>query len=201
MATFKNWISGALAHGQINQAELARLMSDELGKPIDRSIINKMVLGTRDISAEEMLAISKITGFDVPSRQSTSAKMIPVVGFVGAGQEIYAIDDHEKGAGLDEVEMPYFGMHPSTVAVRVRGDSMEPACYEGDLIFYDNRESGDLTHLIGKECVVSLTDGRKFVKILQRHGNGDWYLWSNNSKPIDGIRIEWAARVKLIQRR
>jgi transcriptional regulator with XRE-family HTH domain len=30
--------------------------------------------------------------------------MVPVVGYVGAGQEIFALDDHALGAGLEEVE-------------------------------------------------------------------------------------------------
>lgn len=126
--------------------------------------------------------------------------LIPVVGYVGAGSEIIAIDDHAKGAGMEEVEPPIPGMSPSTVAVRVRGSSMEPAYYDGDLIFYERQDNGDLSHLIGKECIVALEDGRKFVKILKRRSNGEVFLHSNNAEPIIDVRIEWAARVKVIQR-
>lgn len=127
-------------------------------------------------------------------------RTIPVVGYVGAGAEVFSIDDHEKGAGMDEVDVPHDGMSPSTVAVRVRGSSMEPAYYDGDLIFYDRQENGDLTHLLGKECVVSLSDGRKFIKILKRRPNGEWFLHSNNADPILDINIAWAAKVKFIER-
>lgn len=136
---------------------------------------------------------------DAPSDPPAS-QMIPVVGYVGAGAEVFCIDDHAKGAGLDEVEAPLPGMSRSSVAVRVRGNSMEPAFYDGDLIFYDRNDNGDLMHLIGKECVVSLGDGRKFIKILKRRANGDWYLHSNNAEPIMDIEIEWAAKVGVIKR-
>ena len=129
-----------------------------------------------------------------------AAWLIPVVGYVGAGAQIFSIDDHEKGAGLEEVDAPIPGLPHSTVAVRVRGRSMEPAFYPGDLIFYDRQDSGDFTHLIGKECIVRLGDGRTFIKILKRLPDGSWYLHSNNDEPIIGIDIEWAAKVKLIVR-
>lgn len=126
-------------------------------------------------------------------------RMIQVVGYVGAGAEVFSIDDHAKGAGLEEVECPWDGLAPSTVAVRVRGDSMAPAYYDGDLIFYEQNHT-DIVHLLGKECVVALADGRKFIKTLRRTQSGQWYLHSHNAEPILGVEIEWAAKVKLIQR-
>lgn len=126
-------------------------------------------------------------------------RMIPVVGYVGAGAEIFSIDDHEKGAGMDEVEVPLDGMSPSTVAVIVRGDSMIPAYRPGDLIFYDKTDNGDLMHLIGKDCVIRLKDGRTFLKELQRT-NGEYWLHSYNSTPMTKVEIDWAAKVSVIKR-
>jgi phage repressor protein C with HTH and peptisase S24 domain len=140
-----------------------------------------------------------LTGEGDGPEQDSQAK-IPVVGLVGAGYEIFPIDDHQKGGGLEEVDMPLPNMSPSTVAVRVRGTSMEPAYYDGDLIFYDRKDGGDLIHLLGRECVVALADGRIFIKILKRRSNGDWFLHSNNAEPILDIQIDWAAKVKVIQR-
>lgn len=148
--------------------------------------------GIPPITASEVIALAGAPG---DARQ----RMIPIVGYVGAGAEVFAIDDHAKGAGLDEVECPWTELGPSTVAVRVRGDSMEPAYYHGDLIYYEGTHK-DFTHLLGKECVVALSDGRKFVKQLRRTQNGQWYLHSHNSEPILGVDIDWAAKVRLIQR-
>lgn len=136
---------------------------------------------------------------EIPESEEAPQRMIPVVGFVGAGAQIWPIDDHAKGAGLDEVECPWTALPLSTVAVRVRGDSMAPAYYEGDLLFYDTQHA-DILHLVGKECVVALADGQIFIKELRRTGNGDYYLHSHNAEPIIGPKIKWAAKVKLIQR-
>lgn len=143
--------------------------------------------------------ISRVEVMALAGQGTAAQRMIPIVGYVGAGAEVFAIDDHAKGGGLDEVECPWAELGPSTVAVRVRGDSMAPAYYHGDVIFYESTCS-DFLHLLGKECVVALTDGRRFVKQLRRTQSGAWYLHSHNAEPILGVEIEWAGRVKLIQR-
>lgn len=136
---------------------------------------------------------------EIPSRIS-SKRTIPIVGYVGAGAEVRSIDDHEKGGGIDEIDPPFEGLSSSTVAVRVRGNSMAPTFKEGEILLYDRLENGDISHLIGKDCVVSLTDGRKFVKQLKRTPSGEWYLFSVNSdsEPIFNVEIEWAAKVKIV---
>jgi len=128
-----------------------------------------------------------------------SNRTIPIVGYVGAGSQIYTIDDHAKGDGIEVVDCPWDALGPSTVAVRVRGDSMQPAYFDNDLIFYD-RQSADFDNLLGRECVLALSDGRKFIKQLRRTQSGQWYLHSHNADPIIGVNIEWAALVRLIQR-
>jgi SOS-response transcriptional repressor LexA len=149
--------------------------------------------GIPPITSEEVMALA-----GNPANR-TQPRMIQIVGYVGAGAEVLPIDDHAKGAGLDEVECPWADLAPSTVAVRVRGDSMAPAYYHGDIIFYEENHT-DILHLLGKECVVALTDGWRFIKTLRRTQTGQWYLHSHNAEPILGVEIEWAAKVKLIQR-
>jgi phage repressor protein C with HTH and peptisase S24 domain len=136
---------------------------------------------------------------DIPA-QSFQKQSIPVVGYVGAGAEVLSIDDHEKGGGIEEIEPPFEGLSPSTVAVKVRGNSMAPTFRDGEILLYDRQDNGDLMHLIGKDCIVSLSDGRKFVKQLKRTPTGEWFLYSVNSDsdPIFGVQIEWAAKVKIV---
>jgi SOS-response transcriptional repressor LexA len=131
---------------------------------------------------------------------ATVKRTIPIVGYVGAGAEVLPIDDHEKGAGLDEIDPPFDGLSSSTVAVRVKGNSMAPAFDEGDVLLYDRQDNGDLLHLIGKKCIVALKDKRIFVKELKRTPAGEIYLYSINaeSEPLFGVEIEWAAKVKVV---
>ena len=162
----------------------------DLAEKLAQALVGR---GKPPITEAEVLALAR------DDIQPAGKRLIPLVGYVGAGAEIYAIDDHPKGQGLDEVESPWSGLPSSTVAVRVRGDSMTPAYYDGDLIFYDEQHT-DFIHLLGKECVVGLADGRKFIKQLRRTPDGHWYLHSHNMDPIFGIQISWVGKVRFIWR-
>lgn len=62
------WVKEVLEEKRLGQAELARRIQDRFKKPFDRSIINKLVLGKRVLSAEEMFEISEVTGHPIPPR-------------------------------------------------------------------------------------------------------------------------------------
>lgn len=174
-----------------SQAELAQAVGTT-GQQIGR-----LEAGTRKLTVEWMQLIAPALGVNMVDLMSSSAQnYVPLVGIVGAGATVFAIDDHEKGGGLEEVERPQ-GSSSSTVAVRVRGDSMKPAYKDGDLLYYDFQSSGDLDHLIGHDCVVKLFDGRTFVKEIRKNGVGYW-LHSHNADPMIGISIEWAAKIKWV---
>lgn len=128
-------------------------------------------------------------------------RMLPVLGYVGAGAEVHMVDDNVKGQGIDDIEAPP-GASARAVAVRVRGDSMLPAYHDGDHIVYDEQRRGDdLARYIGRECVVRLQDGRTFIKTIGRGAvPGTWTLWSYNAAPMQDVLVEWAARVKWIER-
>lgn len=61
----KDWLVASLELRKMSQAELARRLTEALSRSIPRSAVNKMVLGSREISGQEMLAIADI--LDVPS--------------------------------------------------------------------------------------------------------------------------------------
>jgi plasmid maintenance system antidote protein VapI len=58
------WVQKALEHADIKQVDLSRALNHP-----DRSIVNKMVHGTRSLSAEEMVEVSRITGYAIPDRR------------------------------------------------------------------------------------------------------------------------------------
>lgn len=133
-----------------------------------------------------------LEGEAAPSFAST---MAPVLGYVGAGAEIFPLDDPAFRESFDEVELPP-GAPPGTVAVIARGDSMYPRYFDGEKLFYINREQAP-SDLIGQECVVKLKDGRMLVKILRKGSRVRRFnLESWNAPLLEDQDVEWAAPVK-----
>lgn len=126
-------------------------------------------------------------------RGTFERKGVPVVGYVGAGSEVFPFDD---GGALDWVDaMP--GIHPNAVAVIVRGDSMYPRYFDGDVLVYDEHIS--VRRANGQECVIALTDGRRLVKTV-RATSTLVILESFNAAPIENPEIEWVAPILWVKR-
>lgn len=191
----KHWLITGLEKPGKTNTELARL----LGIPQPR--VAEMKAGKRAIKSSELGVIAQYIGEPVPVEvtNAENRELVPVVGIVGAGYQIFSIDDFEKGGGFDFVNAPPGGISKSTVALLVRGDSMSPMFRNGDTVFYDTLFHGDFAHLIGKDCVVRLKDGRTYVKTLQNTA-GQYWLASHNDDPIIAPEIEWVAKVLWIQK-
>lgn len=122
----------------------------------------------------------------------------PVVGYVGAGEAVIPIDDHEKGQGLEMVKTPPGIEGTDIVALRVRGNSMRPALRDGWLIFYRKEQDGVPEDCLNQVCVVALADGRLMVKELRRgssRGLYDLHAWNATSEPLEDQKVDWAAKV------
>ena len=122
------------------------------------------------------------------------APTVPLVGYVGAGAEVFMIDDHEKGAGLEEVEAPV-GAKRSTIALRVRGDSQLGRYDPGDIIYFSERRNPE-DFVNQREVIVKLEDGRLFLKrIVRGSKKGTFTLLSSNAPIIEDVRVEWTAKI------
>lgn len=75
---------------------------------------------------------------------------------------------------------------------------MFPRYMEGDILIYDAHTT--TARADGQECIVSLIDGRKFVKTLRAEGKGTATLESWNAPPIRSVSIEWVALILWIKR-
>tara|TARA_R110000868_G_scaffold408316_1_gene691164 strand:- start:491 stop:1108 length:618 start_codon:yes stop_codon:yes gene_type:complete len=157
--------------------------------------------GQNSLSIENAETYSR--AFKVPASwlltgEGTTAKVsVPLRGYVGAGFVIMSLNDPE----LEHVDTP-MGITIPVEAVQVKGNSMVPAFYEGDLIFYapetDLRPPGEL---LGRECIIRLPTGQMYVKRLQKGTRPDRFLLvSYNSNPIVDAEIEWACPIKFVQR-
>lgn len=121
-------------------------------------------------------------------------KGVPLVGYVGAGAEVFPVDD---GGALDWID-PMPGIGPEAVAVRVRGNSMFPRYFDGDVLIYDQHIP--VRKANGQECVVRLTDGRVYVKTVRCHASGLVTLESFNAPTIAEADVEWTAPVLWVRR-
>lgn len=122
-------------------------------------------------------------------------KTVPLTGFVGAAQAVYPFD--EGGAGY--VDAPP-GASPTTEAAEVRGDSMLPLYEDGTLLYYSKQMPPD--QLLGKRCIVRLSDDRILVKALRRGAQPGLYtLVSLNAPDIEDVTVVWAAPIDWIKPR
>jgi len=116
---------------------------------------------------------------------------VPLVGYVAAGAAA-----HFMAAGeLGEVPAPD---HPTdaTVAVEIRGDSLG-SFFDRWLVYYDDVRRPITSDLVGRLCVVGLSDGRVLIKKpVRSRTKGLFHLLSQTEDPILDAEVEWAARVK-----
>jgi hypothetical protein len=87
-ALLGQWVKDALDHWEarerpdgrkVSQSRLAAEMTKALARSIDRAAVNKMMKGPRrtggrDLAADEMLAISQITGYPLPGVEAIAPK-------------------------------------------------------------------------------------------------------------------------------
>lgn len=161
------------------------------------SSVARFETGEYQLTFDDAEIFAKALGVEPADIFRNPHRPIAVVGYIGAGAEVFPIDDHAKGAGLDEVECPR-GLDPSsTVAVKVRGDSMWPMVDDGWLIFYSRGSDQPPADLVGRTVVAHLADGRTLVKKLRRGASpGRFDLLSTNAAPIEDVELEWASPVR-----
>jgi hypothetical protein len=63
------WVKCAHEHAGMNQADLSRALAQAGLTSVDRAAVSKVIKGQRVLKAEEMLEISRITGYPIPDRR------------------------------------------------------------------------------------------------------------------------------------
>lgn len=138
-----------------------------------------------DIDADELL-------FD-PNRRP-----VQIIGYVGAGAEVFPLDELPRWEGDHEVDCPRDLNPDDTEALIVEGDSMLPI-EPRSVVFVTRSRPSTPDDVLGKLCVVELADGRRLVKQVRRgYQKGRFNLISTNAAPIEDVEIERAARVRAI---
>lgn len=119
----------------------------------------------------------------------------PLVGFVGAGEQVINFDD----GVFDQVESP-----PGTSNVHVvcvRGDSMWPAYREGDLLFFEPTDTMDPGKCLYRDCIVQVLGGPTYVKRIIPGSDADTFtLTSYRAPELLGVKVQWASPVLWVKR-
>lgn len=154
--------------------------------------IGRLENGERELTVSWMQRLAK--AFSVqPEELITSVRLVPVVGYVGAGAEAHYYDGADPPG--EYVPMPPGGTD-HTVGVEVRGDSLG-SMFNTWLVYYDDVHDPPGAHLLRRLCVVGLEDGRVLVKKLRKGSlPGLFHLESQTEGTIEDVRVIWAAEVK-----
>ena len=200
----KRWFQDRLRQLGKTQRGLAKHMG------LDPSRITEILNQSRSIKIEEAVEMADyletslddlVARLGAAVNRGAKASSL-VVGYVGAGETVFSIDDHEKGSGLYKIDAPQG--EGGGVCVVVRGNSMSPRFRDGEHLGYSREEGLDLTKCYGRECVVQTKDGRQLVKIVEP-GNavGEVTLVSvNSATPIEqNVPVEWVAPVTWVRLR
>lgn len=120
------------------------------------------------------------------------APFVPVRGQVGAGELVEPEHSAEEIKRGPHFELP---RPADTEAFVVRGDSMQPRFFRGEILLFDSQPVPPKT-LLGQICRVELDDGVSFVKILRSGGAGLFDLESMRlyEAPITSVRVRHAYR-------
>ncbi|QHC34132.1 S24 family peptidase [Komagataeibacter xylinus] len=132
------------------------------------------------------------------SNMQEASKRVPLYGDVGAGQRITRVDGDTP---LEFVDAPLWA-EAGTCALIVKGDSMFPAYWEGDIIYFDKGNMIPFEDALYRECVVALDTDELYLKqVTPGIAPGTATLVSYNASPIRDVVARWVSPVTFVDRR
>lgn len=171
------WVGAAIKKSGFKQAEIARRLTQQLRREIDRAAVNKMVKGPRAVAADEMLSLETITGVPVPSPHIPA--QVPLIDWVTAGK----MAEPRSQIPVEDVPLLAFADlgRGDFFALKVEGTSMDRISPEGSIIVINR---ADRTLINGKCYVFSLRGATTYKRW---HGGDTPYLsphsWDGSHEP------------------
>jgi len=165
--------------------------------------LTEIIDGARKIALDELPILADLVDLPEPVVYElvTGRRMpiappakIAIAGYIGAGDQVFPVDDYMKGAGLAEVVCPE-GVDPqNAVAAIVRGDSMFPL-EDGSVVVWGAH--GGPADAVGRVCAVQVAhDGPLLVKGLRLAPQpGRYNLISRNAPLLENVELEWVAPI------
>lgn len=163
----------------VSQAELARSLG------VARSTICQYEANRREPDNETLSKLADYFGVSTDyilereesnrPPKSNRGKWIPVYGEIAAGIPIEAIEDI-----IDYEEIPNeMAATGDYIALRIKGDSMEPRIKEGDVVIIRRQENVEN----GEIAAVMVNGDNATLKQIKREDNGLWLISSNQAYP------------------
>lgn len=120
-------------------------------------------------------------------------KGIALMGYIGAGAEILPEFEQVPPEGLDTIDVP-FALPDEMIAFKIQGDSQYPVYRDGAVVVVYREQKRPLEAFYGLDAAVRTSDGRRFLKMIQR-GQDGVNLTSWNAPPIENVHLEWIGEI------
>jgi len=162
----------------LNQQDIARVLE------VQRSNISNIETGRVRLTKSHLAILEKeynlnpewlVNGIPpmILAKQSLNKQSIPIIADIPAGPWEYWYDSYLPGGGEDYISVPGVqGMN--LFGIKVQGDSMEPALYEGDIIIIDPHKQFQRGM-----AVVRYREGYKITNV-QEKPNNMLHIWPQN---------------------
>lgn len=181
------WLRTALANSDHSQSDVARMLTETLGRSIDRAAVNKMVSGARKIAADELLAMARYLNAPAPT-SSIGLRTVRVVAHVQAGNWAdtweWSDDDQYDVAVPADPMLASFRLY----AAETRGPSMNRRYPEGTVVVFTDVEETDESLVPGKRYIVerrrSNGEVEHTVKLLHQDERGAFWLVPESTDPL-----------------
>jgi len=184
----------------MKQAELARRLSLQLGRPFDRAAVNKMVKGTRQIADDEEGVILRILGEPERVQDMFTPQIIPGTELVGAlDLPVYAAAQGGDGHLIVTFDPIDYVKRPEPLksvkggyGLLITGTSMVPAYRPGDIALMHPH----LPPVRDTEVALYHTppggEAEAIIKTLVGFNDRTWTLQQYNpAREFEEFRKEW----------
>lgn len=179
-----NWKQVSLASG-LGETGVSGVFKAKSGPRIDTllKIVNQLGITLADL---------------VDAEKHPPGRRIPIVGCASAGEGwAYFEGDGPLGYVTLSIDVG------ESIAIEVKGSSMTPVYRDGDILIGTKRFGQDVSRLVGMDCIIESTLGRRFVKFIAKGTSKLRYnlrSYEPYHKDIVDIDIAWAAPIKHIVR-
>jgi len=196
----RDWLVAAIKASVKTQRALAK------GLGLDDSRMTEILKGTRRVRISEAETMARLLQKPQAEVMEALGELQPepvfqkLNGYVGASEEVIIFDYASEDYSLDEVEMRIGSF--AGLLLQIRGDSMSPRYFDGEIIGIHSDEDLDVApeKLLGQEVVARCMDGRVLLKVLQAGRTpGTYSLISLNPRvpPLIDLEIVWAREIEL----